>query len=175
MKVRILRWPRNYKNVKFDTNSGTPKNHWRGCAARFSKSWPYFRPKHGIFHTGFQTWPLKSILVFKPGGGHKTQHTCLRRQIISSLLRWERQQKNIFLKIHFEFAYYGFISYPFRTNRQICSYTTVAPLKTIPDSRPKRAQKPLVTLWGGTYLNGLYREVTPPPPTSRNTCHKQRL
>ena len=98
---------------------GTPKNHWRGCAARFSKSWPYFRPKHGIFHTGFQTWPLKSLLVFKPGGGHKTQHTCLRRQIISSLLRWERQQKNVFLKIHFEFAYYGFISYSFRTNRQI--------------------------------------------------------
>ena len=146
----------------------TPKNHWRGCAARFSKSWPYFTPKHGIFHTGFQTWPLKSILVFKPGGGHKTQHTCLRRQIISSLLRWERQQKNIFLKIHFEFAYYGFISYPFRTNRQICSYTTVALLTTIPDSRPKRRKN--LTLWGGTYLNGLYREVPPVTHATNSVC-----
>ena len=34
-----------------------------------------------------------------------------------------------FLKIHFELAYYGFISYPFGTNRQICLYTTVAPSK----------------------------------------------
>ena len=59
----------------------TPKNlGWGGCAARFSKSLPYFTPKDVIFHTRFQTWPLKSIPVFKPGGGHKTQHTCLRRQ-----------------------------------------------------------------------------------------------
>ena len=35
------------------------------CAARFSKSWPYFRPKNVIFHTRFQTRPLKSILVFR--------------------------------------------------------------------------------------------------------------
>ena len=26
----------------------------------------YFRPKHAIFHTRFQTWPLKSIPVFRP-------------------------------------------------------------------------------------------------------------
>ena len=31
-----------------------------GCAARFSKPWPYFRPKYMIFHTPFQTWPRKS-------------------------------------------------------------------------------------------------------------------
>ena len=37
-----------------------------GYAARFSKSWPYFRPKNVIFHTRFQTRPLKSILVFRP-------------------------------------------------------------------------------------------------------------
>ena len=30
---------------------------WWGCAARFSKRWPYFRPKYMIFHTPFQTWP----------------------------------------------------------------------------------------------------------------------
>ena len=49
---------------------GTPRNSWWGCAARFSKSWPYFRLKNVIFphpfsdlmtpkiHTRFQTWPL---------------------------------------------------------------------------------------------------------------------
>ena len=26
-----------------------PKNSWWGCAARFAKSWPYFRPKNVIF------------------------------------------------------------------------------------------------------------------------------
>ena len=70
-----------------------------GCAARFSKSWPYFTPKDVIFHTRFQTWPLKSIPVFKPGGGHKTQHTCLRRQKLDNhYWDWERQQKKYFLK-----------------------------------------------------------------------------
>ena len=37
----------------------TPGNSWWGCAARFSKSWPCFRPKNVIFHTHFQTRPLK--------------------------------------------------------------------------------------------------------------------
>ena len=47
----------------------TPGNSWWGCAARFSKSWPDFRPKkcnspHSFsdqtskIHTRFQTWPL---------------------------------------------------------------------------------------------------------------------
>ena len=36
----------------------TPGNSWWGYAARFSKSWPYFRTKNVIFHTRFQTWPL---------------------------------------------------------------------------------------------------------------------
>ena len=31
------------------------------------KSWSNFRPKkHAILHTRFQTWPLKSISVFRP-------------------------------------------------------------------------------------------------------------
>ena len=50
---------------------GTPRNSWWGCAARFSKSWPYFRPKNVIFHTRFLTWPLKSIPIFRPAGGQK--------------------------------------------------------------------------------------------------------
>ena len=37
-----------------------------GCAARFSKSWHYFRPKYVILQTCFQTRPPKSIPVFRP-------------------------------------------------------------------------------------------------------------
>ena len=56
-------------------------------------------------------------------------------------------KKNVFLKIHLKLSYYWFISYSFslfRTNRQICPYTTVAPSKTIPDSRPKWVKSTLV-------------------------------
>ena len=42
---------------------------------------PYFRPKNVIFHTCFQTRPLKSIPVFRPG---------LQAEIMLSLLRLER-------------------------------------------------------------------------------------
>ena len=31
-----------------------PKNSWWGCAARFAKSWPYFRPKNVIFTPVFR-------------------------------------------------------------------------------------------------------------------------
>ena len=44
----------------------TPGNSWWGCAAWFFKSRPDFRPKNVIFHTRFQTRPLKSIPVFGP-------------------------------------------------------------------------------------------------------------
>ena len=54
---------------------GTPRNPWWGFAARFSESWPYFRPKHVIFHTRFLTWPLKSIPIFRPAGGQKPNIT----------------------------------------------------------------------------------------------------
>ena len=56
--------------VPWRPGGGTPGNSWWGCAARFSKSWPYFRPKNVIFHTRFQ---MVSIPPFGPGGGHKTQ------------------------------------------------------------------------------------------------------
>ena len=52
---------------------GTPENSWWGCAARFSKSWAYFRPKRVIFHCLFQTRPLKSIPVFRPGRSYHTR------------------------------------------------------------------------------------------------------
>ena len=50
-----------------------------------------------VFHTRFQTWPLKFIPILRSGF----------YEIMSSLLRLEQQQ-NIFLKIHFEFADFSF-------------------------------------------------------------------
>ena len=47
-------WP----NLLLESAGGTPGNSWQGCAARFFKSRPDFRPKNVIFHTHFQTWPL---------------------------------------------------------------------------------------------------------------------
>lgn len=40
---------------KVHPRGGTPRNSWWGCAARVFISRPYFRPKHAIFHTRFQT------------------------------------------------------------------------------------------------------------------------
>ena len=57
-------------------------------SAQFSKSRPYFRPKNFIFHTRFQTRPLKSILILRPGF----------YEIMSSLLRLKHGNKKDFLK-----------------------------------------------------------------------------
>ena len=52
-----------------------------------------FQTKNVIFRTRFQTWPLKSIPVFRPGGDHKTQHKHWHEtEIMSSLLRLNLQQ-----------------------------------------------------------------------------------
>ena len=39
----------------------TSENSWWGCAARFFRSCPDFRPKNVIFHSHFQIRTLKSI------------------------------------------------------------------------------------------------------------------
>ena len=63
-------WCESYRAA----GGGTPGNSWWGCAARFFKSWPYFRPKTCRFphlfsdktskiHTRFQTWPLGTNYV----------------------------------------------------------------------------------------------------------------
>ena len=88
-----------------------------------------------------------------------------KTEIISSLLRLERRQKDFLKFILNSHTSCGVISYSFGTIRQICSYATVAPSKTIPVFRPKRRKNP--TLWGGTYLYGLSKGV-PPPGLYRN-------
>ena len=59
---------------------GTPGNSWWGCAVRFSKSWPDFRPKKCHFphpfsvqiskiHTNFQTWSILACSRLSDSGG----------------------------------------------------------------------------------------------------------
>ena len=62
--------------------------------------------------------------------------------------------------MRFEFAYMrlSFLPYSFG----IETYTPVVPLKTIADSSLKTHKNH--TLWGDTYLYGLYKGAPPPPP-----------
>ena len=55
-KERLAQWPA-FCVLIYDQKFGEffPKN-WEGCAARFLKPLPYFRPKSVIFPTLFQTW-----------------------------------------------------------------------------------------------------------------------
>lgn len=85
---------------------------------------------HGNSCCGYATHRLPfSKPVFRPGEGHKTNipYMFTKTEIIPSLPRLERQLKIYrslrFLKINFEFAYHGFISYSFGASRQICSIT----------------------------------------------------
>ena len=85
--------------VSWSSRRGIPGNSWWVCAAKFFESWPYFRPKKLIFHTRFQTRPLKSIPVFRPG---------LKPEIMLSLLRLGRRQKKFSKSIsnsHFPFSF----------------------------------------------------------------------
>ena len=149
---------------------GSSGNSWWWCGTRFSKSWPYFRPKNVILHTRFQTWPLG------------------RNYVIITL----NANQNIF-QIHFEFAHLSFLSFFSiylelkRLKRWIRSYTHIVPSKTIPDSRPKWAKciflfKPKrrknPTRSGGTYLYSLYKGVPPPPQClyflfMESACHQK--
>ena len=82
-----------------------------------------------------------------------------KTEIISSLLRLKRRQKDFLKFILNSHTSCGVISYSSGTIRQICSYATVVPSKTIPVFRPKRRKNH--TLWCGTYLYGLSKGVPP--------------
>ena len=60
--------------------------------------------------------------------------------------------------MRFEFAYMRLSLFPYSFG--IETYTPVVSLKTIPDSSLKTHKNH--TLWGGTYLYGLYKGVPPP-------------
>ena len=126
-----------------------------GVAACFLKSSPNFRPKNVIFHTRFQTRPLKSMSVFRPGLLIGTNYV---------IITWPLERKQKIIQMHFEFACFLFLSYSFG-NETLNTFThSVVPSKTIPDSRPKTAKcipifrpkrRKNATRWGGTYPYGL--------------------
>ena len=139
---------------------GTPGNSWWGCAAWFFKSWPYFRPKNVTFHTRFQTKPLKSIPVFRPG---------LLAEIVSLLLRLERKQKNSSnpLRIHiFLFLSYSFgiamINTFIHSRSSLESYTRFQSkmVKIYTRFQTKKAKKPYPM--GRHYLFPVYKGVILP-------------
>ena len=121
--------------------------------------------------------------VFRPALYNPYSFSDLAFTKLSSLFRLEQQQKTV-LKIHFEFAYFSFFLSHLVLKQEIRSYTPVVPLDTIPDSIPKWSKSISVfrpkrrknhTLWGGTYLYGLYRGLRPPPPPTNYLCISGRF
>ena len=97
-------------------------------------------------------------------------------------LRLERQQKR-FLKINFEFPYSSFFFYSEGNwnDKYLHTPALVVSSKIIPNSRPKWAKSIPVfrpkpgknsTFCGCTYLQGLCKGVTPPPPAPTWTLRK---
>ena len=129
----------------------TPGNSWWGCATQFSKSWPYFRPKKCHFHTRFQTWHLKKLC--------------------HHIVRLQRQQKDFSIIWSISNEHISLLSFSFgieTINTFICSSSFLENHTfMIPDQNgrttPIFISKPSKnhTLWGGTYLEGKYKGVTP--------------
>ena len=132
-----------------------------GCAARFFKSWPDFRPNNVIFHTRFQTRSLKSIPVFRPGFRQKFCYQYF-------WLDWKQKYSSNPFRVRI----FLFLSHSFGIETINTFLYSEIPSKTIPDSRPKwakcipvfRPKRRKNPTWrGGKYLYGLYTGVPPPP------------
>ena len=114
-------------------------------------------PKIVIFHARFQTCPSKIHPVLRP-----------RAEIMSSLLRLERQQKYFLNPLQIRFLS-SFICWNW--DDRYVNKLPYFPGKPNPEDRNGQSLYPFqietaqnYTLWGGTYLGGLYKGVTPPPP-----------
>ena len=116
--------------------------YWAKQCTQLKEIWPYFRPKNVNFHSCFQMWPLKFILL----GRNSAKEFAFF----------------FFFLIHLELK---------RQIRVMRSYTPVIRSKTMPDFKPKwancisvfnRPKKPKNhILWGGTYLYGFHKETSP--------------
>ena len=135
----------------------TPGNSWWGCAARFFKSWPDFRPKNIIIHTRFQTRPLKSTPVFRPS---------LWAEIMLSSLRLGRKHKHYYLNL---FGIHIFLSFLLIWNLNDNNVHTLPKFPRKPNPIPDQNGKSVhrfqtngaKTLPDGTYLYDLYKGVPP--------------
>ena len=117
------------------SGGGTPGNSSWGCAARFFKFRPYFRPKKCNFLHPFSDQTSKIHIRFKTW-------SLGRNYVISTRLGKQKLGLGLglIIQIHFEFAYFSFFLTYLKLKREIRSYTPVVPTKTIPDSRPKWAK-----------------------------------
>ena len=141
---------------------GTPRNFGWGCALPL----PYFRPQYVIFPTLFQTWPkipypisdhtlpyfvqnvFKLPTIIKPLAGRTGQKWSKSMPYFSrtqqALGRWVSAKRVaarvLVLRAHSTFKRL---------------------LRRLPYFRPKRLKNH--TLWGSTYLYGLYKGVHLPP------------
>ena len=130
-----------------------------GVAACFLKSSPNFRPKNVIFHTRFQTRPLKSMPVFRPGLLIGTNYV---------IITWPLEHKQKIIQIHFRMFSLSFLLI-WKWNAKYI-HTLCSSLENHTWCQAKNGKNP--TRWAGTYPYGLYNEVPltshhpPPPPPS---------
>jgi len=136
----LTTWRYNQASGEEGGGGRNPVNSWWGweCATRFSKSWPYFRPKNVIFHTRFQTCLLGRNYVIIP---------------------YIRAQTKKFFKLIFLELKRTFI----HSRRYLENHTRFQTKmgKCIPVFWAKRRANP--TRWGGTLLYSLHKGVPPPP------------
>ena len=115
------------------------------------------KTKNVIFHTCFQTRPLKAIPVFRPG---------LKGEIMLSLLRLGRKQKNS--SNPFRIRIFIFLSHSFgietintfKHSRSSLENHTRFQTKCVHPFSDQNGAKPLPD-GGRTYLYGLYKGVPP--------------
>ena len=128
-----------------------------GCAAQLSESWPYFRPQNVIFHTRFQSWRWSQNATY----------VFTLREIMSSLLRLERQQKDFFLS-------YSLIIFIIKTTNTLTQYnrsslvnhTRFQTKMSKVYTRLHIKTTPKYAFWGGIYLYSLYKAVPHPRANS---------
>ena len=69
-----------HKQHRFGGTGGYSREFLLGKFCPILQIRTLFQTKKCHFSHSFQTWPLKSIPIFRPEGGYKTQHTRLQRQ-----------------------------------------------------------------------------------------------
>ena len=86
-KERLAQWPPFLTQKRQKCPGGTSRKIGWGCAARFLKPLPYFRPKSVIFPTLFQAWskiwyPISDLKSWSPARDRSAW------QAVTARLRW---------------------------------------------------------------------------------------
>ena len=122
-----------------------------GCAARSWKPLPYFRPKYTNFHTLFRTWLSKCIPYFRPCDVWQIRQLSI--DLRRTGLRDAKNDVRVFL-LRAQMSTATHVTLKMVSQTKQTEYTPYFRLEILEND----------TLWGATYLYGLYMGVTPPPP-----------